>query len=142
MGTAAIPGCLTVPRPAAVEYPLNPGAFPVDITAMKDGMDKDISHTRAPNIFCRSCTSPLVQATDWEEEDGSLWGVRLWCPDCGFEQAAVLDRAQLLYLSLAVEEGFAWMLGALAQLNSTSLAPPDFDLAQRVQTDRIGPTGR
>ena len=125
-----------------MEYPLNSGAFPVDITGMGNRMDKDSSHKRAPNIFCRSCASPLVQAADWEQEEGSTWGVRLWCPDCGFEQAAVLDRAQLLYLSLAVEEGFAWMLDALAQLNSTSLTPPDFDLVERAQKDRIGPANR
>ena len=105
-------------------------------------MDNDASQALTPNVFCRSCASPLVQATDWEQEEESLWGVRLWCPDCGFEQAAVLDRAQLLYLSLAVEEGFAWMLDALAQFNATDVTPEDPDLVQKARTDRIGPAGR
>jgi hypothetical protein len=109
---------------------------------MRNNKDNEISRTIAPNIFCRSCASPLVQATDWQQEEESRWGMRLWCPDCGFEQAAVLDRAQLLYLSLAVEEGFAWMLDALAQLNAITLAPADSDLVERAQTDRISPTGR
>jgi hypothetical protein len=109
---------------------------------MRNGMDNDKSGAIAPNIFCRSCASPLVQATDWEQEEESLWGVRLWCPDCGFEQAAVLERAQLLYLSLAVEEGFAWMLDALAQLNAVTLAPADSDLVEKARTDRISPAGR
>jgi len=93
----------------------------------------------APNVFCRSCASPLIQALDWEQEEESMWSVRLWCPDCGFEQAAVLDRAQLLYLSLAVEEGFAWMLDALSQLNAGALDSEDFDLIHRARTDRISP---
>lgn len=100
------------------------------------------SRTLAPNIFCRSCGSPLVQATGWEQEEESIWGVRLWCPDCGFEQAAVLDRAQLLYLSMAVEEGFAWMLESLAQLNAISCTAENPDLVARAQNDRIKPAAR
>jgi hypothetical protein len=109
---------------------------------MTEGIDKQGSRITAPNIFCRSCASPLVQATDWEREDESLWGVRLWCPECGFEQAASLDRPQLLYLSLAIEEGFGWMLQALAELNAVAAAPSSLDFARRAQTDRIQPAGR
>ncbi len=106
-------------------------------------MDNEMTYRRAPNIFCRSCASPLVQAMDWEQEDGQqLWSVRLWCPDCGFEQAAVLDRAALLYLSFAVEEGFSWMLHALVQFTADNRSPVDLDLVARAQTDRISPTAR
>ena len=102
-----------------------------------------MTHRLAPNIFCRSCASPLVQAMDWEQEgDQPMWSVRLWCPDCGFEQAAVLDRAALLYLSFAVEEGFSWMLDALAQFTLNHGSPVDLDLVARAQTDRISPTVR
>jgi hypothetical protein len=83
-----------------------------------------------------------VQARDWEPEQEELWSVRLWCPDCDFEQAAVLDKAQLLYLTLAVEEGFAWMLDALAQINASAVAPNEFDLVKLAQTDRISPAAR
>jgi hypothetical protein len=98
--------------------------------------------TVAPTIFCRSCASPLVQARDWEPEDANMWSVRLWCPDCDFEQAAVLDKAQLLYLTLAVEEGFAWMLDALSQINAAAMAPHEFDFVKLAQTDRISPAAR
>lgn len=106
---------------------------------MRYSKDNQQSSAFAPNVFCRSCASPLVQALDWEPEEEGLWGVRLWCPDCGFEQAAILDRAQLLYLSLAVEEGFAWMLDAIWQLNAHRLESDELDLVQRAQTDRISP---
>ena len=109
---------------------------------MTNGMDKPIQRISAPNIFCRACASPLVQAADWEQEDEALWSIRLWCPECGFEQAATLDRPQLLYLSLATEEGFGWMLQALSELNAISAAPSGLDFAHRVETDRIRPTGR
>jgi hypothetical protein len=45
----------------------------------------------------------------------------------------------LLYLSLAVEEGFAWMLSALSQLNAYALSPEELDIVHKAQTDRISP---
>jgi hypothetical protein len=109
---------------------------------MKDGGDKQLQRSMTPNIFCRSCGSPLVQAVHWEQEEVTLWSIRLWCPECGFEQTATLDRPQLLYLSLAIEEGFAWMLEALAELSEISTGPSNLDFAHRAQTDRIRPAGR
>jgi hypothetical protein len=109
---------------------------------MKDETDKRMRRLAAPNIFCRACGSPLVQAADWEQEEESRWSIRLWCPECGFEQAAALDRPQLLYLSLAIEEGFGWVLQALSELSAISTLQDDLDFAHRAQTDRIRPAGR
>jgi hypothetical protein len=109
---------------------------------MKNDTDNNAAPDVAPNLFCRACASPLVQALDWEPDEDSMWSVRLWCPDCDFEQAAVLDRGQLLYLTLAVEEGFAWMLDALSQFNACTKAPAEFDLVRLAQTDRISPATR
>jgi hypothetical protein len=109
---------------------------------MADSTDKRMHKLLAPNIFCRGCGSPLVQAVDWEQEEESLWSIRLWCPECGFEQAATLDRPQLLYLSLAIEEGFDWVLEALSELSARSTGPSALDFAHRAQTDRIQPAGR
>ncbi len=121
---------------------LNPSLESVDMAHMTDGTDKRMRRPIAANIFCRACGSPLVQAADWEQEEESHWSMRLWCPECGFEQAATLDRPQLLYLSLAIEEGFGWMLRALSELNAISPLPSDLDFAHRAQTDRIRPVGR
>jgi hypothetical protein len=109
---------------------------------MKSDADSPLSGLVTPNIACRACESTLVQAVDWHQEDGSFWSVRLWCPECGFEQAATLDRPQLLYLSLAVEEGFVWVLEALAELSSDGVSPDSLDFAHRAQTDRIRPARR
>ena len=70
----------------------------------------------APQIFCRSCASPLVQASDWKQDERSSWHVRLWCPECAFERQVVLDKSQASYLSLAIEDGFAQVLEALEEL--------------------------
>jgi len=106
---------------------------------MKESMDNDTARTFAPHIFCRVCSSPLVQASDWRPEDEVFWYVCLWCPECGFEQAAVLDRPQSTYLSLAIEEGFAHMLEALGQITTGAPASADLDLVKMAQTERIKP---
>lgn len=114
----------------------------VDIWGVKQEDDNRISKLATPNVFCRACRSPLVQAVGWKQDDESSWNVRLLCPECGFEQEATLERSQLLYLSLAIEEGFVWMLEALAELNSISAEPGGLDFAHRAQTDRIPSLGR
>ena len=114
----------------------------VDTLNVNDAGDKRLQRSLTPNVFCRSCGSPLVQAVEWEQEEDALWSVRLWCPECSFEQTATLDRPQLLYLSLAIEEGFGWMLDALSELGDGSTGPSSLDFAHRAQTDRIRPAGR
>jgi hypothetical protein len=104
---------------------------------VKQEGDSPLSKLATPNVFCRACHSPLVQAVDWKQVDESLWKVTLWCPECGFEQEATLERSQLLYLSLAIEEGFVWVLEALAELHGISTEPGGLDFAHRAQTDRI-----
>ncbi len=109
---------------------------------MKEHMDNPAPRTFAPHIFCRECGSPLIQASDWQSEDDSIWYVRLWCPECSFEQPAVLDRPQSTYLSLAIEEGFAQMLEALAQMQTATPSSTDYDLVRKAQTERIEPSSR
>jgi len=116
-----------------------------DRDAVSDGSNSTKAGNPVPRIYCRSCASPLVQAADWEQEDGTHWSLRLWCPDCGFEQIAVLDRPQVIYLTLAIEEGFACVLEALAELETLAepdLAGPnreDLDLIRRARSERIEP---
>lgn len=109
---------------------------------MKDSADSPVHKVGAPNVFCRACDSPLVQAVEWEQQADAVWKVKLWCPECGFTQAATLDRPQLLYLSLAIEEGFVWMLEAVSELGAVPMEPGSLDFAHRAQTDRILPAGR
>jgi hypothetical protein len=109
---------------------------------VKNDGDSPLSRLVTPNVFCRSCASPLVQAIDWKRDNESSWDVSMWCPECGFEQAATLERSQLLYLSLAIEEGFVWMLEALSELHTISEEPGGLHFAHRVQTDRIPSAGR
>ena len=104
------------------------------------------THDRlVPRLFCRACASPLVQVTAWEQETRSAWKVRIVCPECGSEHLALLDHRQLVYLSLAVEEGFAFMLEALAEIQDLVDTPPDgrntagLDLVDRACRERIEP---
>lgn len=108
---------------------------------MNEGIDSPFAKLVTPNVFCRRCGSPLVQAVEWEQEDETSWSVTLWCPECGHEQAAELGRPQLLYLSLAIEEGFVCLLEALSELGSIAPDGDSLDLAHRAQTERIRYSG-
>lgn len=92
-----------------------------------------------PQIFCKECASPLVQALDWQQDDEKNWQVRLWCPDCGFEQQAILGPSDTGYLSMAIESGFAYMLEALAELQDGADDDTELELIPRVLTERITP---
>jgi hypothetical protein len=85
------------------------------------------NHPRTPAalaLYCRSCSSPLVQASGWTKEDEQHWKVRLWCPECWHDQTVVLDKAQASYLSVAVEEGFASALESLEGLDAIRTIEP------------------
>ena len=97
-----------------------------------DGMNSEAPRTTVPQIFCKSCASPLVQASDWVREDKSHWRVRLWCPECGHELTALLGQAQINHLSMAIEEGFAVMLEALAELDGDAFGETFLDLLNQV----------
>jgi hypothetical protein len=94
----------------------------------------------APRIFCKACASPLVQASDWTHEDGGDWHARIWCPECGFEQEAILEQPEVAYLALAIESGFAHVLEALAQLQDLPESDrAEFDLVMRLRSEQIAP---
>jgi len=88
----------------------------------------------APKIFCRACASPLVQATDWAQDEEARWAVRLWCPECGSERSALLDKSEAGFLSLAIEAGFAALLEALEQFQELESAA-ELDLVTRIRSE-------
>jgi ribosomal protein S27E len=87
--------------------------------------ENDCCPAPALAVFCRSCGSPLVQASGWTQAEEAQWKVRLWCPECWHEQSALLNKAQASYLSLAVEEGFACVLQAFEALDAIPTIEPD-----------------
>jgi hypothetical protein len=107
------------------------------------GPNGEVSRAVSPQIFCKACASPLVQATDWSQEDATNWHVRIWCPECGFEHEAILGRSEVAYLSFAVEGGFAHVLEALAELQDVpETSGTDLDLVMRLRSERIAPANR
>lgn len=104
------------------------------------GPNGEGSRAVTPQIFCKACASPLVQATDWTQEDTVNWHVRIWCPECGFEHEAILGRSEVAYLSFAIEGGFAYVLEALGELQdmpeTDGIGP---DLVLRLRSERIAP---
>ena len=69
---------------------------------------------------CRFCTLPLVQPQD-AERTGRDWLVQLYCPSCGWSGEAMLDQGQMDDLDEAVDDGFAMLAAALAQLTRANM---------------------
>ena len=107
---------------------------------MNVGPNGEESRAVTPQIFCKACASPLVQASDWSQEDAANWHARIWCPECGFEHEAILGRSEVAYLSVAIEGGFAHVLEALAELQDMpDTGQTDLDLVVRLRSERIAP---
>ena len=69
---------------------------------------------------CRFCTLPLVQPRD-AERIGRDWLVQLYCPSCGRSGEAMLDQGQMDDLDKAVDDGFALLAAALAQVTRANM---------------------
>ena len=69
---------------------------------------------------CRLCALPLIQPRD-AERTGRDWLVQLYCPSCGWSGQALLDQAQMDDLDEAVDDGFAMLAAALAQLTQANM---------------------
>jgi hypothetical protein len=104
--------------------PLNQRAPAADSCCVTSASDNFPRPTAALSLYCRSCSSPLVQASSWTKQDETHWRVRLWCPECWHEQEVVLDRVQAAYLSVAVEEGFACVLETFEGLDGIPTVEP------------------
>ncbi len=68
----------------------------------------------------RLCTLPLVQPQD-AERTGRDWLVQLYCPSCGWSGEAMLDQGQMDDLDEAVDDGFALLAAALAQVTRANM---------------------
>jgi hypothetical protein len=69
---------------------------------------------------CRFCTLPFVQPQDGERT-GRDWLVQLYCPSCGWSGEATLDQGQMDDLDEAVDDGFALLAAALAQVAQANM---------------------
>jgi hypothetical protein len=99
--------------------------------------------THAPQILCRACASPLIQASGWEQDENSSWHVQLWCPECGDERTVLLNRSQAGLLSLTIEAGFAALLEALEEMETLNAGRNKrFDLVGRIRDERLEPLER
>jgi hypothetical protein len=69
---------------------------------------------------CRFCTLSLVQPQD-AARMGRDWLVQLYCPSCGWSGEAMLDQGQMDELDEAVDDGFALLAAALAQVTRANM---------------------
>jgi hypothetical protein len=81
---------------------------------------RTVTEQTAGAHVCRFCTLPLVQPQD-AERTGRDWLVQLYCPSCGWSGEALLDQGQMDDLDEAVDDGFALLASALAQLTRANM---------------------
>lgn len=105
-------------------FRLKDGGGPADIYDMSDLPNSPNPQPKTFYVSCRSCSSPLMQATDWARQDEGAWSARLWCPECWHERRVVLDREQAIIMSLVVEEGIACLLEDLVDLENLPTVEP------------------
>lgn len=69
---------------------------------------------------CSECSSPRVQMQDCErDEDSRYFHLLLICPDCGTRRQGRFTEQQTYLLADLAEEGFAELLHALRDFEST-----------------------
>ena len=72
---------------------------------------------QAPAYLCRTCSSPLVQPTEWVHLDEQRWEVSMRCPECQALYDAVLEQEEVNEFSYHLEHGFQCLLEAVDQLD-------------------------
>jgi hypothetical protein len=69
---------------------------------------------------CRLCSLPLVQLQN-AERTGRAWLVQLYCPNCRWRDEELLDQGQMDHLDEALDDGFALLAAALAQVTRANM---------------------
>src|SRR5680860_1198370 len=88
---------------------------------------------------CESCSSQLLQVTDWIRLDDEHWQICMRCPECLHIEQLILDDVEVSRLSYHVEDCFQQLLDALEELEQE-----DFELTchlfiQAIQANGIYP---
>lgn len=71
---------------------------------------------------CPSCVSELVQPTSWSPSPGGRFTLRLECPNCGWWESGVYDRAQVERLEDRLDEGLLALIDDLHRLTQANMA--------------------
>jgi hypothetical protein len=89
--------------------------------------------------LCPTCDSDLVQPLSWAEAADDQWELTLECPNCGWTEEEVYDRAQVEALEERLDDGLAMMLGDLQRLAKANMAYEIERFSAALQRDLILP---
>src|SRR5680860_1654677 len=76
---------------------------------------------------CESCSSQLLQVTDWIRLDDGHWQICMRCPECLHIEQLILDDVEVSRLSYHVEDCFQQLLDALEAVSYTHLRAHETD---------------
>lgn len=97
----------------------------------------------APSVrelhICPDCQSELVQPLSWSESAEGRWELTLECPNCGWWESGVYDRAQVERLEDRLDEGLADMISDLQRLTQANMAADVDRFIAALEADLIIP---
>jgi len=88
---------------------------------------------------CRSCASPLVYPTSWEEVDGHRWRLTLRCPNCERAAEGVYVRSAVEHFDDELTRGGLALSRDLRQLAHANMEEECERFIAAVRADHILP---
>ncbi len=89
--------------------------------------------------ICPDCESELVQPCDWCESEDSRWELTLECPNCGWYENGLYDRAEIELLEEHLDQGVAEMIDDLQRLSRANMVADIERFMNALRADLILP---
>jgi len=86
---------------------------------------------------CDTCSSDFVNPTDWAEQDGARWWIRLRCGECGASREVVVPQAAAERYDHDLNRGMETIATALERLDLERMAEEAESFATALELDLV-----
>ena len=91
------------------------------------------------DLFCRGCSSPLVQAVEWTRLNEDHWSVLVRCPECFGSCEIVMDEDRAHEFMLETDEAVRSLLETAQSLERDIFRQSCEAFTQALRADQICP---
>ena len=92
---------------------------------------------RGELTICPTCSSDFVIPTDWAEQDGANWWIRLRCGECGQSREVVVPDAAAQRYDHDLNRGMHKIATALHRLDLERMAEEAESFATALELDLV-----